>query len=142
MIVNTLLATYILAASTQTGVPVDLITSILHTESRFRNVLTTHDGGSPSYGYGQIKMKTARFVARRYGLRFRASDMMKPERNVLYTAYYLKYQMERYSGRRRCAIEAYNKGSARSCSGRYVKKVTQSMYYGNNLIAEVNYEKE
>jgi soluble lytic murein transglycosylase-like protein len=100
-----------------------LIYAICMVESNHRNIISFQDGGSPSYGFCQVKHTTAKFIARKYRLKYHISDLLTPTKNMMIASHYIQYQLERYKGRVECAIEAYNKGSAKKCTGRYVNKV-------------------
>lgn len=115
----------IIAASLAAGIDPNLLKSIILVESTScRARIVFHDGNSPSYGCGQVKYHTARFLAKKYKKTFHASDLFRLDKNLEYTALYLRYQLDRYEWKTPCAIEAYNKGSARKCNGRYVDKVS------------------
>jgi soluble lytic murein transglycosylase-like protein len=95
------------SAAKSIGVPVSLFIAICTHESGLQNVMVPHDGGSPSYGYCQLKEATARTV----GFKGNAKDLMKPAVNAKYAAKYLKFQLERYDGDWCKATAAYNAGT-------------------------------
>lgn len=80
----------------QVGVPASLMQAVCWVESKHIDVHSPHDGGSPSYGMCQVKLGTAKGVARHFG--FHKSDlkrMLKTRSGNLYiAAHVLKYHSE------------------------------------------------
>jgi soluble lytic murein transglycosylase-like protein len=95
------------------------------------SAINVRDGGSPSYGYCQIKLETAR----QFGFKGYASELwLKREVNYEFARRYFLYQYERYGKNADLAIAAYNSGSVRINpeTGRlrnaaYVSKVKSAM---------------
>jgi hypothetical protein len=111
-----LLLKMMLAADT-VGISAGLLYSVCHTETRIRNVISKHDGGSPSYGYCQVKLGTAK----QFLPDMTAKKLMEPYYNFLAAATYLKHQATRFGSNR--AISAYNAGRPIKGNKKYVKKV-------------------
>jgi hypothetical protein len=108
----------IMMAADEVGIPAPLLYSICHTETRIRNVVNKYDGGSPSYGYCQVKLRTAR----QFFPKWAAKDLMSPYKNFLVAASYLKYQEERFKTTLK-AISSYNAGRPITGNKKYVGKV-------------------
>jgi soluble lytic murein transglycosylase len=84
-----------------------LIAAVIYAESKF-SPRTSQAGAE---GLMQILPSTAEFLARRSGgTAFVASDLATPQVNIAYGSYYLRYLIDRYSGREVPAIAAYNAG--------------------------------
>jgi soluble lytic murein transglycosylase len=91
----------------QKGVDPYLIAAIIYEESRFRDQ-TSHAGAR---GLMQITPSTARFIARDSGgAAFTQRDLARPQINIAYGTYYLRYLLRRYDGNEELAIAAYNAG--------------------------------
>jgi len=144
---DSVLIAIITAAAKTAGVPASLLIAICTHESNGLNVMVPHDGGSPSYGYCQIKKETAEWLGYkgigsgklRRSKRFHGAmepvgkpkGLMVAEVNALYAAKYLRKQLDKYDGEWCKATAAYNAGSylpSKLAPGeprnlKYVKKV-------------------
>ena len=84
-----------------------LIAAVIYAETRFRP-RTSPTGAE---GLMQIEPATARFLAHRSGgYRFNVSDLGRPQVNIAYGSYYLRYLMNVYGGSKVLALAAYNGG--------------------------------
>jgi soluble lytic murein transglycosylase len=84
-----------------------LIAAVIYQESKFRDQ-TSHAGAR---GLMQITPATAEFIARDSGgTRFSQEDLAKPQINIAYGSYYLRYLLRRYDGNTELALAAYNAG--------------------------------
>jgi soluble lytic murein transglycosylase-like protein len=131
----------LIKAAKYAGVSPSLLVAICMTESNLRNVDVMDDGGSPSYGICQVKLETAKWMGEIYNKSLlkdlKESDIRKPYRNAKAAAWYLKYQIERYSGDYCKAVAAYNAGSFRESikkpglpfNWRYLTKVKENGDY-------------
>lgn len=123
-----MIETFILIAN-QVGISASLLMAVCQTETNLVNTVVMRDGGSASYGICQVKLNTARHLAKKIQMmRPSPSDLMIPEKNILFAALYLKTQIDRYHGHEKCGIGAYNKGHVDKCTGpkfsnQYVRKV-------------------
>lgn len=112
----------LMIASGEVGVPISLLYSVCHTETRIRNVINHFDGGSKSYGMCQVKLGTAR----QFFPGITAAELMNPYKNALVAATYLKYQGKRFGSMFK-GISAYNAGRPIKGNKKYVNKVLASM---------------
>jgi soluble lytic murein transglycosylase len=84
-----------------------LLAAVIYTESRFRPDARSDAG---ALGLMQLLPETARGIAvRTGGTAFVVSDLLEPELNVRYGAWYLRHLLERY-GDQRTALAAYHAG--------------------------------
>jgi soluble lytic murein transglycosylase len=84
-----------------------LIAAVIYEESKFVDQ-TSHAGAR---GLMQITPDTAKFIARRTGgTAFELRDLGTPQINIAYGSWYLRYLLQRYSGRTALAVAAYNAG--------------------------------
>ena len=84
-----------------------LIAAVIYQESKFRDQ-TSHAGAR---GLMQITPATAEFIARDSGgTAFSQEDLAKPQINIAYGSYYLRYLMHHYDGNTELALAAYNAG--------------------------------
>jgi soluble lytic murein transglycosylase len=84
-----------------------LIAAVIYEESKFRDRTSV----AGARGLMQITPDTARFIARKSGgTRFELQDLGTPQVNIAYGSWYLRYLLDRYSGRTTLAIAAYNAG--------------------------------
>jgi peptidoglycan lytic transglycosylase len=84
-----------------------LIAAVIYQESKFRDQ-TSHAGAR---GLMQITPETAAFIAKRSGgVRFTQEDLAKPQINIAYGSYYLRYLLDHYDGDVEPAVAAYNAG--------------------------------
>ena len=130
---NTLIGFLILASSlANAGTFKEKHSDTLH-ESNFRVKGVTHmDGGSLSYGICQIKLETAKAMARlnkHLHLLANHTNLDNPRGNALFAALYLRHQLDLYNNNWRLAADAYNKGNAVSTNSRYVNHVMQGMEF-------------
>jgi len=101
------------------GITPSLLLAICFTESNFRNV--AGDNGK-SIGICQIKLNTAKMLDKKVT----ETELWDPLLNGFYAAKYLKYQQDRYKGRKDaeyCIKSAYNAGSCIKSNRKYVDKV-------------------
>jgi soluble lytic murein transglycosylase len=86
-----------------------LIAAVIYAESKFE----PRPSSAGAEGLMQILPATAYYLAHLSGgSRFTASDLAKPEINVAYGSYYLRYLLNHYSGDEMLAVAAYNGGLA------------------------------
>lgn len=119
----------IIQAADTVKIPRELLLALCWNESSFRtNLPIVLDGKTPSYGICQVKLGTARFLDRIFKNKSIAtpSRLLNYKVNSQYAAQYLKYQLNRYDGDWRLAVDAYNKGHAISRDSHYVRKVHKS----------------
>jgi soluble lytic murein transglycosylase len=84
-----------------------LIAAVIYTETRF-DPRTSPAG---ALGLMQIEPATAEFLAQRSGgVSFTISDLSRPDVNIAYGAYYLRYLLNRYGHDETLALAAYNGG--------------------------------
>jgi len=124
----TYLAT-IFKAAKFVGVSGHLLAAICFTESHFQNVMVEDDGNGPSYGICQVKLDTAHHMDEMFNHKnpATAERLMDPYSNAFYAAKFVKYQLARYGGSERMAIDAYNRGYCQNSNSKYVKQVIKSM---------------
>lgn len=120
-------------AASITQVPEKLLMSICWHESNFRIKKVTHmDGGSLSYGICQIKLDTAKLMAKinkHLKLQATQANLENPIGNALFAGLYLKHQLDLYDNNWRLAADAYNKGNAVNKNSTYVKKVLKGIEF-------------
>lgn len=109
-------------AADEVGIKQELLYSICHTETKIQNVINKYDGGSPSYGICQVKLRTAK----QFFPWMTAKHLMNPYYNALAAATYLKYQIKRFGTPLR-GISAYNAGRPIKYNKKYINKVLTSM---------------
>jgi soluble lytic murein transglycosylase len=84
-----------------------LLAAVIYSESRFRADARSDAG---ALGLMQLMPATARGIAARAGgSEFVVADLLEPELNVRYGAWYLRHLLERY-GDQRTALAAYHAG--------------------------------
>ena len=84
-----------------------LVAAVIYQESKFRDRTST----AGARGLMQITPDTARFIAKKSGgISFTLQDLGTPQVNIAYGTWYLRYLLDRYSGRTTLAIAAYNAG--------------------------------
>jgi soluble lytic murein transglycosylase len=89
------------------GLDPALVAAVIYQESKFRDQ-TSHAGAR---GLMQITPATAEFIARDSGgTAFSQEDLAKPQINIAYGTYYLRYLLRRYDGDTELALAAYNAG--------------------------------
>lgn len=99
---------YFDAASKATGVPRDLIMAVAYTESSWRSGVISPDG---AVGLGQLLPSTARWVAANLARNSRLSEHVDRE-NVLMSAYFLDWLLDRFTGNRALALASYFEGAS------------------------------
>jgi soluble lytic murein transglycosylase len=86
-----------------------LIAAVIYAESKF----DPRPSSAGAQGLMQILPQTAQFLARRSGATtFTTADLATPQVNISYGSYYLRYLLDRYSGKTTLALAAYNGGEA------------------------------
>jgi soluble lytic murein transglycosylase len=84
-----------------------LIAGVIYAESKFE----PRPSSAGAQGLMQILPETAYYLAKLSGgKRFTASDLARPEINVAYGSYYLRYLLDHYKGNEMLALAAYNGG--------------------------------
>lgn len=119
---------------TQTfNLPPGLLSAVCFVESRHKtHAINLDDGGSPSLGVCQIKLKTAQML----GFKGSALELQNAAPNVFYAGKYLRYQLNRYNGDVEKAIAAYNAGrhkedtNGMTLNNKYVSRVLSSWSEG------------
>jgi soluble lytic murein transglycosylase len=86
-----------------------LIAAVIYAESKFE----PRPSSAGAQGLMQILPATAYYLAHLSGgSSFTASDLARPEINVAYGSYYLRYLLDHYGGNEMLAVAAYNGGLA------------------------------
>lgn len=86
-----------------------LIAAVIYAETKF----DPRPSPVGAEGLMQIMPETAQFLARRTGATtFSVADLAKPQVNIAYGSYLLRYLLDRYSGNKVLALAAYNAGEA------------------------------
>jgi soluble lytic murein transglycosylase len=84
-----------------------LVAAVIYQESKFADRTSV----AGARGLMQITPDTARFIAKQSGgIRFTLQDLGTPQINIAYGTWYLRWLLDRYSGRKPLAIAAYNAG--------------------------------
>lgn len=96
-----------------------LVMSICTIETGMTNKVNRFDGGSPSWGYCQVKITTAK----RFDSKVTVKKLMNRDYNMKIAQMYLTHQLERYNGDVKKAVSAYNHGSYSTKNTKYVDKV-------------------
>jgi soluble lytic murein transglycosylase len=87
-----------------------LLLAVIHTESKF---VPTAKGTHGELGLMQIKPKTAKWIAARYGFAWRGpKSLFDPASNIKFGAAYLHYLKRRYLAAQKTYLCAYNMGTA------------------------------
>jgi soluble lytic murein transglycosylase len=90
------------------GLDPALVAAVIYAESRFRDGQTSHAGAT---GLMQLTPATARYIAHKSGgTAFVVGDLARPQVNIAYGAYYLRYLLRRYDRNEAFALAAYNAG--------------------------------
>jgi soluble lytic murein transglycosylase len=86
-----------------------LIAAVIYAETKF----DPRPSAAGAQGLMQIMPETARFLAHRSGATtFTTADLARPQVNIAYGSYYLRYLLDVYNGRIVPALAAYNGGEA------------------------------
>lgn len=86
-----------------------LVAAVIYAESKF----DPRPSSAGAQGLMQLMPQTAEFLARRSGgTSFRVSDLAKPEVNIAYGTYLLRYLIDHYNGNVALALAAYNAGGS------------------------------
>jgi soluble lytic murein transglycosylase len=86
-----------------------LIAGVIYAETKF----APRDSAAGAIGLMQVMPGTAAFLARRSGATtFTTSDLTKPQVNIAYGSYYLRYLLDEYHGDVTLALAAYNGGES------------------------------
>ncbi len=86
-----------------------LIAAVIYAETKF----DPRPSPAGAQGLMQIMPETAGFLARRSGATtFTVADLAKPNVNIAYGAYLLRYLLDRYHQNKVLALAAYNAGQA------------------------------
>jgi soluble lytic murein transglycosylase len=84
-----------------------LLAAVIYAESKFHPTARSSSG---AVGLMQLMPQTAEGIAARTGgTRFRVDDLLNPEINFRYGAWYLRHLLDKY-GDERTALAAYNAG--------------------------------
>jgi soluble lytic murein transglycosylase len=85
-----------------------LLAAVIETESKFNADAHSSAG---AVGLMQLTPSTAKGIAQYTGGHdFRVSDLMNPDINIRYGAWYLRHLLDRYDDHERLALAAYNAG--------------------------------
>lgn len=96
------------AAATRHGVEPELLFAVMRVESVYNPRIISYAG---AIGLMQIMPRTGRLIAHRLGRQdFTVDQLLEPEVNVDFAAWYLASLIERFDGRLPLAIAAYNGG--------------------------------
>jgi soluble lytic murein transglycosylase len=86
-----------------------LVAAVIYAETKF-DARTSSAG---AVGLMQILPQTAKFLAHRSGATtFTTADLSRPQVNIAYGSYYLRYLLDEYHGSTVLALAAYNGGEA------------------------------
>lgn len=84
-----------------------LVAAVIYAETKF----DPRPSPAGAQGLMQLMPQTAEFLARRSGgVGFRVSDLGKPQVNIAYGTYLLRYLIDHYNGNVMLALAAYNGG--------------------------------
>jgi soluble lytic murein transglycosylase len=87
-----------------------LIAGVIYVESHFRDQ-TSHAGAK---GLMQLMPETADYIARKSGgTKFEQGDLARPQINISYGSWYLRYLLQKYHGSETLALAAYNAGEGK-----------------------------
>jgi soluble lytic murein transglycosylase-like protein len=127
------LQSYADTAEEETGVPADLIMSVINSESSFDPEKVSKTGAM-----GLMQLMPA--ISKKYGV----TDPLDPVQNIRAGAKYLADLLERYDGNQELALAAYQAGPERvkaagrkvptlGTTGNYVRKTMQNYQDPSNL---------
>jgi soluble lytic murein transglycosylase len=86
-----------------------LIAAVIYAETKF----DPRPSSAGAQGLMQLMPQTALFLAHRSGATtFRVSDLGRPDVNIAYGSYYLRYLLDEYHGHLITALAAYNGGES------------------------------
>jgi soluble lytic murein transglycosylase len=86
-----------------------LIAAVIYAETKF----DPRTSSAGALGLMQILPGTAQFLAHRSGATtFTTADLARPQVNIAYGTYYLRYLLDHYGGNTVLAVAAYNGGEA------------------------------
>ncbi len=86
-----------------------LIAGVIYAETKFQ----PRDSAAGAVGLMQVMPQTALFLAHRSGATtFSVDDLVKPEVNIAYGSYYLRYLVDEYHDNLTLALAAYNGGES------------------------------
>jgi len=105
----------LVARAREIGLDPAYVYGLIRQESRFITDARSHAGAS---GLMQVMPATARWTARKIGLRYTPSMISDPEVNLKLGTGYLKLVLERFEGSQPLATAAYNAGPGRSARWR------------------------
>lgn len=95
-------------AATEHGVDPNLLYAVMRVESIYNRRIISHVG---AVGLMQIMPRTGRLIASSLGdADFEVRDLLEPETNIRFAAWYLASLIQRFEGRLPLAIAAYNGG--------------------------------
>jgi soluble lytic murein transglycosylase len=102
----------------QKHLPADLIAAVIYAETKFY----PRTSAAGAEGLMQIEPRTALFLAHRSGAKtFTTADLARPQVNIAYGSYYLRYLLDEYHGSLVLALAAYNGGESNVDS--WIKRV-------------------
>ncbi|MFH7042356.1 transglycosylase SLT domain-containing protein [Paucibacter sp. JuS9] len=101
----------VLATAGEVGVDAAAVYGLIRQESRFVHDARSSVGAS---GLMQVMPATAKWLARKNGLEFKAGDLNDRDRNLLLGTHYLKMVLDNFDGSLPLAAAAYNAGPSRS----------------------------
>ena len=110
----------------QAGLDEAWVYGLIRQESRFVQQARSGVGAS---GLMQLMPKTARWIAKRLGLKnFRQSLVNQMDTNVSFGTYYLKYVLDKHDGQPVLATAAYNAGPRAPTAGEGQKSMEGAIY--------------
>jgi peptidoglycan lytic transglycosylase len=99
---------YVRVHARENGLDPALLAAVIYQESKFDAAAHSSAG---AIGLMQLTPRTAQGIAvRTGGSRFRVGDLLNPEINIRYGAWYLGHLEQKYDGNERLALAAYNAG--------------------------------
>jgi soluble lytic murein transglycosylase len=130
-----------------------LIAAVIYTESHFRDQTST----AGAKGLMQLMPATADYIADKSGgTQFERGDLARPQINIAYGSFYLRYLLDKYQGNDLLALAAYNAGEGKvdqwiaraSDRGEVFRSVDHipfpetRQYVGKVLDARISYRRE
>ncbi len=98
----------IITACDNQGIDPFLVYGVIRAESRFRPDVVSSAG---AIGLMQVTPDTGHWIAERLGVvDFTAADLYRPEINIEFGVWYLRYLLDRFGGDLDSALLAYNAG--------------------------------